>query len=78
MVSFCKSNSQVDHYDLGDSQNAAQLKQELEVARSELESKISENESVHIQLFELKQSTAEQIRVLREKINELENKLKKK
>eukprot|EP00668_Euglena_longa_P033616 GGOE01043214.1.p1 GENE.GGOE01043214.1~~GGOE01043214.1.p1 ORF type:complete len:787 (+),score=262.42 GGOE01043214.1:113-2473(+) len=50
----------------------AALKEELEVAREELEQKIRENESVHIQLFEERQARDREMRDLQAQVQRLE------
>eukprot|EP00667_Euglena_gracilis_P009473 EG_transcript_9637 len=50
----------------------ATLKEELEVAREELEQKIRENESVHIQLFEERQARDRAVRDLQGQAQQLE------
>lgn len=54
----------------------AKLRRDLEVAREELESKIFENENVHMQMFELKQAHDVAALKLREQVVDLQSNMK--
>ncbi len=60
------------------SEEIVQLKNEIEVLREDLQRKIQENESVHIELFELKSTHEATLNKLKDNINDLQDNIHQK
>jgi hypothetical protein len=60
------------------SEEIVQLKNEIEVLREDLQRKIQENESVHVELFELKSTHEATLNKLKDNINDLQDNIHQK